>query len=529
MKFNRIFILIVCLVLFFASLGWLSDVLVSSEKKSAEDAWRSRFDGIAAMLVADVDETMEGILHDEEKKALYAYVSPSVLSGTGIVEPKGSFQFQKPDYIRSYVLIDEAGMFQTPESGVDGITTDVFSRNRMKALLSKLNATPKYENLEKIKNYDVRLALRMMEGRWQSSEREDGWARLNSPDKGFAIIQDDGVLWALRRVSSGNEMYAQGIAFDSEKLHRFLLAGREDVLPGLSLGEEMKMGEKGFPLSSLPLSLTYGEADDFHFSSEMGNYLKWSLFLIWTVAFVASAGLVWLVIAMTRLERKRAEFVSTVTHELRTPLTSMLLHAEMLEDGLVTEEKRGLYYATLIRECRRLERLIENILSYSRLQRGKVLTRSDSLTCAALFDSLAERVGARLRQSGFTFSYAMERQAGVLLLTTDALSVEQIIDNLTTNAIKYAQSSSSEVILTVQRSQRELIVRFRDNGPGIPRKMKSKIFEPFRRGHSGKPGVGLGLALSRDMARSLGGDLVLESGNLEGACFKLTLPLGPAA
>ena len=96
------------------------------------------------------------------------------------------------------------------------------------------------------------------------------------------------------------------------------------------------------------------------------------------------------------------------------------------------------------------------------------------------------------------------------------------MDNLTSNAIKYAKGENAKVQLTVQA------VRFRDNGPGISPKNRKLVFKPFRRTkdatNSRKPGVGLGLALARDTARSLGGDLKLEFGTLGGASFLLTIP-----
>lgn len=536
MKSCRIPILVGCLALFFVSLWWLSDVLVSSERESAKQAWRARLDGIAAMVTADLDGKMADILQIETDKALYEYVAPGVLEGGGIDSAQGVLAVQKPDFIRGYALIDFAGNIQTPEADASWISPWKTNKNRVQSIANKINTTVKYENLTRIKEYDSRLAVRMMEG-VKIEPEQDGWGRLHSPDKGFAFVKDGEVLWAVVQVSNGKELFAEGIAFDWEKLRQYLLEGKEMLLPGVALepGALQGIEKGGFGLASIPAHLTYGAGDDFHFASQMGNYLKWSLALIWIVAVLASSVLVWLVAAMARLEKKQFDFVSTVTHELRTPLTSMLLHAEMLEDGAVPEEKKKTYYATLTRECRRLERLIENILSYSRLQRGKALLRKDSLTASELFDPLAKRIEERLEMAGFSFSYAMARQAGVQLLATDILSVEQIMDNLAANAVKYAlrpepDASPAEVILTVQLSPRELVVRFRDNGPGIPRNMRRKVFEPFGRMHSGKPGVGLGLALSRDMARSLGGDLTLEAGNLDGggACFKLTLPLGPA-
>ena len=136
--------------------------------------------------------------------------------------------------------------------------------------------------------------------------------------------------------------------------------------------------------------------------------------------------------------------------------------------------------------------------------------------------------GLRLREAGISFSFALAQPIRILPIHTDAVSVEQIMDNLTSNAIKYAKGENAKVQLTVQADRHNIVIRFRDNGPGISPKNRKLVFKPFRRtkdaSDSRKPGVGLGLALAKDTARSLGGDLKLEFGTLGGASFLLTLP-----
>lgn len=151
-----------------------------------------------------------------------------------------------------------------------------------------------------------------------------------------------------------------------------------------------------------------------------------------------------------RLEQRRGDFVSAVTHELRTPLTSFSLYTEMLEDGMVPEQKKPEYYANMQRECRRLEHLIENVLSYSRLQRNAIRRARDTLTCQELFEPIAEKIERRLREADISFSFALAQPIRILPIHTDAVSVEQIMDNLTSNAIKYAKGENAKVQLTVQ-------------------------------------------------------------------------------
>lgn len=116
--------------------------------------------------------------------------------------------------------------------------------------------------------------------------------------------------------------------------------------------------------------------------------LTWTLTLIWSMVLLGAAGVIWLMLGTFRLEQRRGDFVSAVTHELRTPLTSFSLYTEMLEDGMVPEQKKPEYYANMQRECRRLEHLIENVLSYSRLQRNAIRRARDTLTCQELLNPL---------------------------------------------------------------------------------------------------------------------------------------------
>lgn len=127
-------------------------------------------------------------------------------------------------------------------------------------------------------------------------------------------------------------------------------------------------------------------------------------------------------------------------------------------------------------------------------------------------------------------TYNIDPRAGLLQLRTDLLSLEQILTNLADNAAKYVEGSAPAVTIHVIQTHRTLSLRFSDNGPGISKEARRRLFQPFSRSakaeHGDKPGIGLGLALSRDLAHSIGGDLVLEHSDKKGSTFLLTLPLG---
>ena len=141
-----------------------------------------------------------------------------------------------------------------------------------------------------------------------------------------------------------------------------------------------------------------------------------------------------------------------------------------------------------------------------------------------------EKVEFRLKEAGFRVQVKHDKRTELLTLNTDIISLEQIFTNLADNAIKYAATAEHPSIsITTLRGHDTLSIRFADNGPGIPGKLQRDIFRPFSRSardvEGRKPGVGLGLALSRDVARSLGGNMVLEKSDNSGTAFTITLPL----
>ena len=156
----------------------------------------------------------------------------------------------------------------------------------------------------------------------------------------------------------------------------------------------------------------------------------------------------------------------------------------------------------------------------------------DLVTVEELIEPIADRLEERLSLAGFDYSWKLAPSARIRLLKTDALAVEQIMDNLANHAIKYGKTDSPRIAMTVQIEGKFLMIRFRDNGPGISPKNRKMVFDLFCRApeaeNGGKPGLGIGLALSRGLARSLGGDLYLEKSRLPGAAFVLALPLGSA-
>jgi len=241
-----------------------------------------------------------------------------------------------------------------------------------------------------------------------------------------------------------------------------------------------------------------------------------------------------LLVGAVALGERRGAFVSSVTHELRTPLTTFRMYAEMLSEGMVSDERtKRKYLFTLRAEADRLAHLVENVLSYARLERGRDGGRVETVELGSLLDRAQGRFEQRVREA--EMEWKREREDPLLrkCVRVDPLAFEQILFNLVDNACKYASGSENRAIelsLRPGRKGKTVVLQVRDHGPGVAR--VSGVFKLFRKSAqeaaNSAPGVGLGLALSRRLARRMGGELRhchAAAAAPPGACFELELPV----
>jgi signal transduction histidine kinase len=226
---------------------------------------------------------------------------------------------------------------------------------------------------------------------------------------------------------------------------------------------------------------------------------------------------------------RRNNFVSAVTHELKTPLTAIRMYAEMLRDGMVNSDlKREECYATITDESERLSRLIDNVLEFSRLERGR---REMSWTVGPVGPVLgeaAETLRPHAEREGF--SLRVEVEPGLPAVRFDRDALVQVIFNLVDNAMKYArQASSRTVVLAARREDGRVVVAVRDFGPGVPPRHLKRIFEPFYRSENeltrSASGTGIGLALVKELAESMGAGV--RGANPADGGFRVDLSFAP--
>lgn len=225
--------------------------------------------------------------------------------------------------------------------------------------------------------------------------------------------------------------------------------------------------------------------------------------------------------------RAKSDFLAKMSHELRTPLNAIAGHAELIEIGVhgpITPPQRDAL-ERVRRNQRHLLGLISDILDFSKIEAGAVRLELEKLDVRDVLESIEPLVGAQLVAKGV--SYSILRGERPLLVRGDRDRILQVCLNLISNALK-ATSEGGSVEVWAELVGRRVVIRVRDTGTGIPAERLEDIFSPFvqlgRTFSSPSQGVGLGLAISRELARAMGGDVTVQSTVGVGSTFTLSLP-----
>jgi len=255
----------------------------------------------------------------------------------------------------------------------------------------------------------------------------------------------------------------------------------------------------------------------------------WYFSIIAIVLLAATLGLASLwrnVRAQIKLAQKKDDFISAVSHELRTPLTSIRMYSEMLEKNWVkSKDKLAEYYRSMRQESERLSRLIENMLDFSRIQRGRkkyTFSIGDLNKC---IEGVVEMMAPYAAQNGFSIKTHLEQLEQTAF---DSDAVKQIVVNLLDNAIKYARNADDKIVTVRTRSDSQFVfIEVEDHGPGVPHRQRKKIFEEFYRTEAEATretaGTGLGLALVKKFAQAHNGFVEILTARPAGVIFRVGL------
>jgi PAS domain S-box-containing protein len=224
----------------------------------------------------------------------------------------------------------------------------------------------------------------------------------------------------------------------------------------------------------------------------------------------------------------RDQFLATASHELRTPIATLALALERIrqlagEDGVVPGTRAPLLAKLEVatRQNDRLERLVGALLDVTRIAGSRPLLERERCDAVAIVREAVDRIADQAVRNGTTIALATAPEA---IGWFDPLRLDQVVTNLVSNAIRYAEGKPIDV--EVETDPRRLMIRVRDRGCGIPAEELDRVFGQFHRvdGHRHQAGLGLGLYISRHIARAHGGEITVDSAPGTGSVFTVEIP-----
>ncbi|HET9984214.1 MAG TPA: ATP-binding protein [Longimicrobiales bacterium] len=226
--------------------------------------------------------------------------------------------------------------------------------------------------------------------------------------------------------------------------------------------------------------------------------------------------------------KAKSDFLAVMSHELRTPLTAIVGYTDLLAAeiaGPLTEKQKEQLGSVMLR-ARDLVRIIDEILTYSRMETGRETVHLEPVDVAELVGAVAELVAPLAAEKRLAFHVVAPERP--ILVEADRAKVRHILLDLLSNAVKFTERGT--VTLEAATEDASLVFRVRDTGIGIRPEDRERIFEPFVQVEDAmtreKGGTGLGLAVARRLARMLAGDITVESEVGKGSTFTVRLPAG---
>jgi signal transduction histidine kinase/ActR/RegA family two-component response regulator len=231
--------------------------------------------------------------------------------------------------------------------------------------------------------------------------------------------------------------------------------------------------------------------------------------------------------ALIAADRMKDEFLATLSHELRTPLTSIVGWAHILLESDLDAREQETALQAIRASARAQTQLVDEVLDVSRIITGKMRLTRENADLAAIVEAAAATVRPAAEGRQITLRLRLDRS--IPRAFVDADRIRQVVWNLLTNALKFSpEGTHVDVVLRVEGDS--AVIDVKDEGPGIPREFLPHVFERFRQADSSATrahaGLGIGLALAKDLVELHGGSIAVESEEHRGSRFTVRMPLG---
>ena len=308
-----------------------------------------------------------------------------------------------------------------------------------------------------------------------------------------------------------------------------LVSGEGQTVFGDTPAEGLPRVQRLASETGLPWTVRVAHADSHATLEEFASRRRMLLAGLGLLAILVTAGSYFIWRAMARelaAARLQSDFVSAVSHEFRTPLTSLRQFNDLLaEERNLPGEQRREFRAAQARATDRLQRLVESLLDFGRMEAGARPYRFEKIDVGALAERVVEDFRKEAESTGFDFRFSSVRA----LVDADAEALTRALWNLLDNAVKYSGDSRT-IDVTMARQAGSIMIGVHDRGPGIPREEQKEIFRKFFRGAYARTqhirGTGIGLAMVRHIVDAHGGRIELASAPGEGSTFTMKLPVG---
>lgn len=311
--------------------------------------------------------------------------------------------------------------------------------------------------------------------------------------------------------------------------------GGSETRPGGRLFYE---GPFGKALYRWRVQMVPQNAEEFQAQWERTRSVRRVLIVLATIIIVVGLVLVWLaILTERRASRMKSDFIANVSHELKTPLSLIRMFGEMVATGRHKGEEAAREYGAIItRESERLSHLIDNVLDFSRLERGKASYHFAEGNLADVVERALDVSRYRIDREKMKLQVEIEPDLPNVRMDENEMTL--VVLNLVDNALKHAADGGA-VVVSVSRAPGFVTLAVRDFGPGIAHDEHTRVFERFYRSQSTRErnvrGSGIGLALVKHIALAHGGRVTVQSPvtdtpeNTQGCMFKVYIPASAAA